>query len=271
MTHVRNPSFLINMPRFIRQTHTTGMDRSGSIGRLRADAPTIFIVDDDESLRRSLTRLIRAAGLNAESFDSARSFIEREPFIGIGCILLDVRMPGVSGPELHAQLLEKNVSLPVVFLTAHADLRTGIGAMKKGAVDFLQKPVDDELLLQTLLNAVQRHTTQQQQGQQMQEIENCLVSLSKREREVLKHVIDGRLNKQIADDMGISIKTVKVHRGHVMEKMAVNSLAELVHVCERASRVTGPCLFDRQTDPICTQRTCLNSGGSCRLDGTGPD
>lgn len=242
------------------------MESARSTGPLMRGTPTIFIVDDDESLRRSLARLIRAAGLNVESYDSARTFIEREPFTGVGCILLDVQMPGISGPELHAELLERNISLPVVFLTAHGDLPTGIGAMKKGAVDFLQKPVDDELLLQTLREAVQRHATKQMQGMQIQEVEQRLAALSRREREVLKHVIDGRLNKQIADDMGISIKTVKVHRGHVMEKMAVDSLAELVHLCERASHATGRCLFEMHPDQGCLQRACLNSGGRCGLD-----
>ena len=245
---------------------TKGMQSARSTGPLETAVPTVFIVDDDESLRRSLVRLIRAEGYIAESYDSAKAFIEREPFTGVGCLLLDVRMPGISGPELHAELLERNVSLPVVFLTAHGDLLTGIGAMKKGAVDFLQKPVDDELLLQTLHLAIQRHATQQRHGQEMQGIESCLAALSKREREVLKHVIDGRLNKQIADDMGISIKTVKVHRGHVMEKMAVDSLAELVHLCERASHATGRCLFEMHPDQGCLQRACLNSGGRCGLN-----
>ena len=252
-------------------TETIGIKGEGSTSPLVKGAPTIFIVDDDESLRRSLVRLIRAEGFNAESYDSARAFIEREPFTGVGCILLDVRMPGISGPELHSELLERNVSLPVVFLTAHGDLPTGVGAMKKGAVDFLQKPVDDELLLQTLHLAVGRHTTQQRQGQQMQGIESCLAALSRREREVLKHVIDGRLNKQIADDLGISIKTVKAHRGHVMEKTAAHSLAELVHLCERASNETGRCLFEMLPDESCARRTCLSSGGRCRLNGSTPD
>ena len=242
------------------------MKSAGGTGLLDTGAPTIFIVDDDESLRRSLVRLIRSEGFNAEPYDSARAFIEREPFNGVGCLLLDVRMPGISGPELHAELLERNVTLPVIFLTAHGDLPTGIGAMKKGAVDFLQKPVDDELLLQTLHIAVQRHATQQRHEHEMLGIESCLAALSRREREVLKHVIDGRLNKQIADDMGISIKTVKVHRGHVMEKMAVDSLAALVHLCESASHVMGHCLFESVPEQACLQRTCLNSGGRCGHD-----
>ncbi len=243
------------------------MKPAHSSGSLETAVPTVFIVDDDESLRRSLTRLIRAEGFIAESYDSAKAFIEREPFSGVGCLLLDVRMPGISGPELHNELLERNVSLPVVFLTAHGDLPTGIGAMKKGAVDFLQKPVDDELLLQTLRQAVQHHTTQQSQELQIQGLESRLATLSRRECEVLKHVIDGRLNKQIADDLGISIKTVKVHRGHVVEKMAVRSLAELVHLCELASHISGRCLFEMTPARSCTQRSCLNSGGRC---GFGP-
>lgn len=239
------------------------MENARSTSPRATGVPTIFIVDDDESLRRSLARLVRAVGLNAESFESARAFIEREPFTGAGCILLDVQMPGVSGPELHAELLERHVALPVVFLTAHGDLPTGIAAMKKGAVDFLQKPVDDELLLQTLRQAVQRHTAQQMAGAQLQGVETRLASLSRREREVLKQIIDGRLNKQIAADMGISIKTVKAHRARVMEKTAARSLAELVHLCELASHATGPCLFEIHPEHPCAQRDCLNSGGRC--------
>ncbi len=239
------------------------METTGSASPLIKAPPTIFIVDDDESLRRSLVRLVRATGLNAESYGSAKSFIERPPFTGVGCILLDIQMPGISGPELHAEILERGISLPVVFLTAHGDLPTGIMAMKKGALDFLQKPVDDELLLQTLSQAIQHHTAQQMTGRQMQEFESCLAALTPREREVLKHVIDGRLNKQIADFMDISIKTVKVHRAHVMEKTAAHSLAELVHLCELASHVKGSCLFGLNPDHGCVQRTCLNSGSQC--------
>lgn len=239
------------------------MESARSTSPRATGVPTIFIVDDDESLRRSLARLVRAVGLNAESFESARAFIEREPFTGAGCILLDVQMPGVSGPELHAELLERNVALPVVFLTAHGDLSTGIAAMKRGAVDFLQKPVDAELLLQTLRQAVQRHTARQIAGEQSREFETRLASLSRREREVLKQIIDGRLNKQIAADMGISIKTVKAHRARVMEKTAARSLAELVHLCELASHATGPCLFEIHPEHRCAQRDCLNSGGRC--------
>ena len=226
---------------------------------------TVFVVDDDDSLRRSLVRLLRSAGFNAEAFGSADEFLARLPFPGAGCILLDVQMPGVSGPDLHAELLARGVILPVVFLTAHGDLPTGIQAMKKGAVDFLQKPVDDELLVQTLRTAVARHALLQSKGLQVEEIGARLEALSKRECEVLKQVVDGRLNKQIADDLGISIKTVKVHRAHVMEKMGVRSLAELVHLCELAANASGACLFGKRGGLPCERRACLNSGGRCNL------
>lgn len=241
------------------------MERPGSEAPVIAGEATVFIVDDDDSLRRSLERRLRAGGFKVEAFGSAQDFLARLPFAGGGCLLLDVQMPGITGPELHSELLARGVVLPVVFLTAHGDLPTGIRAMKKGAVDFLQKPVDDTLLLQTLRDAVARHAVLQSKGQQAEQIEARLSALSRRECEVLKLVVDGRLNKQIADALGISIKTVKVHRAHVMEKMGVRSLAELVHLCELASSAAGACLFAKQGDLQCDRRACLNSGGRCKL------
>lgn len=228
-----------------------------------AGGPTVFVVDDDLSLRRSITRLLKAAGFNPEAYGSAQEFLARPPFGGVGCVLLDVQMPGLSGPELQSELLSRGVALPVVFLTAHGDLPTGIQAMKSGAVDFLQKPVDDEVLISAVHEAAQRHAALQSRELELEDINLRLNLLSTRERQVLKLVVDGRLNKQIADDLGISIKTVKVHRANMMKNMGVRSLAELVHVCERAASMTGACLFGAPTAPACRQRICLNSGGHC--------
>jgi FixJ family two-component response regulator len=197
-------------------------------------APTIFIVDDDDSLRRALARLLSAQGWNTETFGSARQFLEREPFDGTGCVLLDVSMPGLTGPEAHAELLAREFTLPVIFLTAHGELETGIAAMKRGAVDFLAKPVDEEALLAVLRQAMARHGRQRIEHLHRRAIGNRLARLSPREREVLALVTSGLLNKQIADRLGISIKTVKVHRAHVMEKMEADSVAALVRQCETA-------------------------------------
>ena len=197
-------------------------------------APTVFVVDDDASLCRSLARLIRSAGWNIETFASAHDFLDRQACAGTGCVVMDVRMPGMTGPELHRLMTDRGISLPVVFLTGHGDLPIGVQAMKKGAVDFLSKPVDDETLLQALREGIERHAIAQADQWRREVIELRLARLSPREREVLKLVIGGHLNKQVADKMGISIKTVKVHRARVMEKMEVDSLAALVHLCDNA-------------------------------------
>ena len=239
------------------------MVEAGDARSALPDVPTVFIVDDDASLCRALARLIDSAGWHAETFNSAQDFLHRAPFAGAGCLLLDVQMPGTSGPELQSRLGELGASLPVVFLTAHGDLPTGIKAMKDGAVDFLQKPVDGELLLRTLRQAIGRQMSGQRERRQSAEVDVRIDRLSGREREVLKHVIDGCLNKQIADKMGISLKTVKVHRGHVMEKMGVKSVAALVHLCELSSISGGPCPFQTGPETGCARRVCLQSGSRC--------
>jgi FixJ family two-component response regulator len=195
---------------------------------------TVFVIDDDPSVRRALARVFKAAGWNIETYSSAREFIERLPPPGAGCIVLDVSMPGMTGPELHELLSDRGFTFPVVFLTAHGDVHTGVNAMKKGAVDFLLKPVDDAVLLETVRDAISRHAVARVQQREREDIMARVSSLSSREREVMNHVVRGRLNKQIAADMGISLKTVKVHRGRVMAKMKVRSVAELVHACEFA-------------------------------------
>jgi two-component system, LuxR family, response regulator FixJ len=197
--------------------------------------PTIFVVDDDESLCRSLARLVRAAGWNVETFASARDFLDRQAYGETGCVVMDVQMPGMTGPELHRQMTERGISLPVVFLTGHGDLPTGVQAMKRGAVDFLSKPVDGETLLETLREGIQRHAIERAGQRRRLDIELRLARLSPREREVLELVIGGHLNKQVADRMSISIKTVKAHRARVMEKMEVDSLAALIRLCENAA------------------------------------
>jgi FixJ family two-component response regulator len=202
---------------------------------------TIFIVDDDATFARGLARLIRAAGWGTEVFSSAADFLERGPRAGdgSGCVLLDVKMPGMRGPDLYRAMLERKITLPVVFLTGHGDVSTSVDAMKLGAVDFLEKPVPGQILVRTVRAALERHAAEMRRERERAQVHSRLSLLSPREREVMGHVVAGRLNKQIAADLGISLKTVKAHRAKVMEKMRAGSLAELVDLC-RAAGVEHP-------------------------------
>jgi RNA polymerase sigma factor (sigma-70 family) len=193
----------------------------------------IYIVDDETEVLAGLSRLLRSYGWQAETFEHAEAFLARVPTDGIGCCILDMNMPGMSGEELHVQLLARNVSLPVVFLTGRGTVGGCAASMKRGAVDFLEKPVDSELLIATLERAIARCRERHEQQQQQRQIEARLGQLSQREREVMQHVIRGRLNKQIAADLGIAEKTVKVHRSRVMQKVGVRSVAQLVHLCDQ--------------------------------------
>lgn len=198
---------------------------------------TVFVVDDDAAVRRGLRRLISSAGWRVEEFDSGQAFLERYTPAAQGCVVLDVSMPGMQGTELHDCLCERGIPLPVIYLTGHGDVPTSVRAMKQGAVDFLLKPVDGEVLLQAIDAAVERSATRQIQDRQRQDIERRIARLSTRERQVMEFVIGGCLNKQIAAALGITLQTVKAHRGHLMEKMQAASLADLVHLCQLAGVV----------------------------------
>lgn len=194
----------------------------------------IFIIDDDPSARKGLVLLVRSAGWQCEAFGSAQEFLARPAFSGIGCLVLDVCMPGMTGLELRDLLAREKTSLPIVFLTGHGDLPMGVDAMKKGAVDFLQKPVDDEALLKAIRRALERHATTQARQQEVERIQGRLQKLTPREHEVLEYVIGGCLNKQIAAELQIAERTVKIFRANLMLKMGVNSVAELVRECQIA-------------------------------------
>jgi FixJ family two-component response regulator len=192
---------------------------------------TIFVVDDDGGVRRSLMRLLRSAGWQVEGFGTADDFLARAPVDGAGCVLLDVQMPGMNGLELHARMAEAGIFLPVVFLSGKGDIPMSVYAMKHGAVDFLVKPVEETVLFQALDQAITRQAAEAAIRQDHDAIMERLDLLSVREREVLDLVLRGRLNKQIAYDLGIAEKTVKAHRGRVMEKMEAHTVAELVNLC----------------------------------------
>ena len=195
---------------------------------------TVFVIDDDASIRRSLSRLLRSAGYISETFSSAEEFLRRKHFDGVGCILLDVKMPGLSGMDLQEELNKADYHMPIVFVTGHGDIPMTVEAMKKGAVDFLTKPFDDEELLQALRAAIEKDRNARAEQTEVYEIRRLIELLTPRENEILRYVVTGMLNKQIALELGIAEKTVKVHRGRVMEKLGVDSVAELVRLAEKA-------------------------------------
>jgi FixJ family two-component response regulator len=196
--------------------------------------PTVFIVDDDPAVLKSLSRLLRAARLAVVTFPSPQDFLARHDPGLPGCLVLDVAMPGLNGLELQQALIAGGHELPIVFLTGHGDIPMSVQAMKRGAVDFLTKPVNDDDLLKAIHAAFEQDRLQRQVRAEVAEIRQRLASLTPREREVLEHVIAGHLNKQTAADLGAAEKTIKVHRARVMGKMKVQSVAELVHLAERA-------------------------------------
>ena len=188
----------------------------------------IYIVDDDEALRDSLVWLLESNGYAVASYESAESFLEFYDASLTGCLVLDVRMPGMSGLELFEELKARRSPLPVIFITGHGDVPMAVSAVKKGAVDFIEKPFGDRDMLTLIEQCLAAERENRGKRQLEAEVARRLAHLTHREREVLDLIIGGKLNKQIADVLGISIKTVEVHRARVMEKMGANSLAELV-------------------------------------------
>lgn len=194
----------------------------------------VHVVDDDASFRTAIERRLKLAGYEVETYPSAQQLLDRMPDHNEpGCILLDVQIPGLSGPELQARLKELRNMLPIVFLTGHADTQTTVRAMKDGAEDFLTKPVESAQLLDAIERAIARHLTARGARHRIDEMEALLATLTARERQVFGLVVRGRLNKQIAFELGTTERTIKAHRHQVMEKMKVQSLAELVAIAER--------------------------------------
>ena len=199
---------------------------------------TIFVVDDDPSARKSLTRLVASAGYAVEAFASAGDFLTHEPFARPCCVLLDVRMPGLNGLDLQETLARSGHQVPIVFMTGHGDISMSVTAMKRGAVDFLTKPFDVESLLEAIERAVTKDVKDLGEEHRAADVRERVERLSPRETEVLALVVTGKLNKQIAGELGICEKTVKVHRARVMEKMRAGSVAELVRLADLAGVVS---------------------------------
>jgi len=195
--------------------------------------PTVFVVDDYAPGRRSISRLLRAAGFAVTAFASAKEFLAQYDAEAPGCLVLDLAMPAVSGLELQGILSDRGSLLPIIFLTAYGDVPKSVQAMKLGASDFLTKPVNDEDLLAAVRVAIEKNRALRRDEEELSEIRAHLATLTPREREVLEYVVAGKLNKQIAGELGTVEQTVKIHRAHVMQKMRVQSVAELVRMTER--------------------------------------
>lgn len=204
---------------------------------------TIYIVDDDASMRKALARLLKSAGFKSVAFSSAEEFLQFTVPDSPCCVVLDVRMGGMSGLDLQREMERLNRELPIVFITGHGDMRMAVRAIQAGAIEFLPKPFQDDELLDAIQRALNRCAGIRLRNKTLDDVGRRIGSLSDREREVLEGVVGGMLNKQIGAQLGITEKTVKVHRAHVMEKMGVSSVAELVRLVaefERLSTARGP-------------------------------
>ena len=195
---------------------------------MNASTQTVYIVDDDPLIRRGLSRLLLGEGLDVMTFDSATRFIEQHDPQAAACVLLDLAMPGLSGIELQRTLVEKGSLVPVIFLTGHGDISSSVQAMKRGAIDFLTKPVDKTQLLAAIGEAFERNAQLRSQYEERASIDELLASLTPREREVLGYLASGQRNKQVAADLGTVEKTIKVHRARILQKMQAKTLTELI-------------------------------------------
>lgn len=201
--------------------------------------PIVYVVDDDPSVRRAIKRLIGSAGLQVELFGSAPEFLCSTRPDALSCLVLDIKLPGISGLDFQRQLAEADIHIPIIFITGRGDIPMSVRAMKAGAVEFLTKPFRDQDLMDAIQLALERDRARRQQESEVRALRERFESLTPREREVLGLVVSGRLNKQIAADLGTSEITIKVHRGSIMRKMQADSLADLVSMAGRLGLPTG--------------------------------
>jgi FixJ family two-component response regulator len=195
--------------------------------------PTVFIIDDDRGIRQSIQDLVESVGLRAESFATGEEFLRRKPTHDPSCLVLDVRLPQMSGLDFQRQLAETGVEIPIIFVTAHGDVPMSVRALKSGAVEFLTKPFRDQDLLDAIHQALQRDRTARERQAEIHDLQQRYHALTAREREVMTLVVSGMLNKQIASEIGASEATVKIHRGHVMQKMQAGSVVDLLRMADK--------------------------------------
>jgi FixJ family two-component response regulator len=207
--------------------------QSASDGSAAARSSYVYIVDDDTSIRDALSSLFRSVGLQVDVFGSAAEFLEKKLPDIPSCLVLDIRLPGVSGLDFHGQLAKAGIRMPVIFMTGHGDIPMSVRAMKAGAVDFLTKPFRDQDMLDAVFTALEADRKKLESDHSTADLAAHYASLTAREKEVMGYVTKGLMNKQIAGELGLSEITVKIHRGHVMRKMAVRSLADLVRAAEK--------------------------------------
>jgi FixJ family two-component response regulator len=209
------------------------------VSRVTEAQPVVYVIDDDPSIREALAGLLRSVGLEIKVFGSTQQFLESPRPDAPGCLVLDVRLPGAGGLDLQGQLLRLNIHLPIVFITGHGDIPMSVQAMKAGAIEFLTKPFRDQELLDAIQLGIERDRSRRRDTEAVRQLQERFESLTTREREIMAHVVTGRMNKQIAGDLHVSEITVKVHRGQVMRKMGAKSLAELVRMADKLSISRG--------------------------------